>query len=44
GDDIHVHLDAAVRGVGTGACGPDTLPAYRVSAGRRRWRWRVEAI
>ncbi|MBW2232534.1 MAG: DUF4981 domain-containing protein, partial [Deltaproteobacteria bacterium] len=38
GDDIHVHLDAAVRGVGTGACGPDTLPAYRVSAGRRRWR------
>jgi beta-galactosidase len=37
--EVVVHLDAAVRGVGTGACGPDTLPAYRVGGGTYRWRW-----
>ena len=34
-----LHVDIAVRGVGTGACGPDTRPAFRVGAGRHRWRW-----
>jgi beta-galactosidase len=34
-----VHVDGAVRGVGTGACGPDTRPGYRVGPGRYRWRW-----
>jgi beta-galactosidase len=34
-----VHLDVAVRGVGTASCGPDTLPPYRVGPGRHRWRW-----
>ncbi len=38
-DSIEVHIDAAMRGLGTGACGPDTLPAYRVSPGRYRFRW-----
>jgi len=28
-----------VRGVGTGACGPDTRPAYRVGPGTYRWTW-----
>jgi beta-galactosidase len=34
-----LHVDVADRGVGTGSCGPDTLPAYRVGPGRYRWRW-----
>lgn len=29
-----VHLDAAHRGVGTGACGPDVLEKYRIGPGR----------
>ncbi len=31
-----LYLDAAHRGVGSGACGPDTLEQYRVPAGRHR--------
>jgi beta-galactosidase len=38
-DTAELHVDVAVRGVGTGSCGPDTLPAYRVGPGRYRWRW-----
>lgn len=29
----HLYLDAAVRGVGTATCGPDTLPQYRIPSG-----------
>jgi hypothetical protein len=36
-----VELDLAHRGVGTGSCGPDTLPRYQVRAGVHRWRWRL---
>jgi len=36
---IEVHVDLAHRGVGTGACGPDTLPPYRVTGGAARWSW-----
>jgi beta-galactosidase len=36
---IEVHVDTAVRGLGTGACGPDTLPRYRVDGGLHRWSW-----
>jgi beta-galactosidase len=38
-DEVVVHLDVAVRGLGTGACGPDTLPEHRVGGGTYRWRW-----
>lgn len=31
-----VELDWHQRGLGTGACGPDTLPPYRVGSGRHR--------
>jgi beta-galactosidase len=34
---LHVYLDAQQRGVGTGACGPDTLARYRVRGGRFRF-------
>jgi beta-galactosidase len=37
--DVVVHVDVAHRGVGTASCGPDTSPAYRLRAGRWRWRW-----
>ena len=36
--ETHLVLDAAQRGVGTGACGPDTLPRYRVRGGTHRIR------
>ncbi|MDE0803037.1 MAG: DUF4981 domain-containing protein [Acidimicrobiales bacterium] len=36
-DTIEVHVDVLQRGVGTGACGPDTLPPYRVTGGPARW-------
>jgi beta-galactosidase len=42
-DDIEVHIDAAVRGLGTGACGPDTLPEYRVNHGVYRFSWILSA-
>ena len=38
---LHVYLDAGQRGVGTGACGPDTLPRYRVRGGRYRFGYKV---
>ena len=31
-----VQIDVHQRGVGTGACGPDTLPAYRIQPGMYR--------
>lgn len=34
-----MHVDVAVRGVGTGSCGPDTRPAYRIGPGTYRWTW-----
>ena len=43
-DEVVVHLDVGLRGVGTGACGPDTLPEYRVGGGTYRWRWTLTPI
>ena len=34
-----VHIDAAHRGLGTASCGPDTLPAFIVGAGKHHWTW-----
>jgi beta-galactosidase len=42
--DVEVHVDVAQRGVGTGACGPDTAPAHRVGAGVHRWTWRLRPL
>ena len=39
-----VHIDVAMRGLGTGACGPDTLPQYRVGPGTYTFRWMLQAI
>ena len=43
-DEVVVHLDVAQRGLGTGACGPDTLPPFLVGGGTYRWRWTVTPI
>ena len=40
-DQVFVHVDLAQRGLGTGSCGPDTLPRYRIAGGRHTWRWRL---
>ncbi|MFN3216073.1 MAG: glycoside hydrolase family 2 TIM barrel-domain containing protein [Acidimicrobiales bacterium] len=38
---VDVHVDRAVRGLGTAACGPDTAPTHRVGSGRHRFVWRL---
>jgi beta-galactosidase len=37
--NVWVHIDHLRRGVGTGSCGPDTLPQYRIGPGRYEWTW-----
>lgn len=39
-----VYIDHRVRGVGTGSCGPDTLPEYRIGPGRYRWSWTLTLL
>ncbi len=39
---IEVHIDAAVRGLGTAACGPDTTEV--VGGGTYRWDWLFSEI
>ncbi len=39
-----VHIDACHRGVGTAACGPDTLPKYLIKPGTHTWEWIVTLI
>ena len=41
-DRVHLHIDAALRGVGTAACGPDT--DVIVPGGRHRFTWRVARL
>ena len=40
----HLYLDAAVRGVGTAACGPDTLERYRVGSGVYRLGFVISSV
>ena len=40
-DSCWVWIDAAQRGVGSGACGPDTTAAHRVGPGHYRWSYRL---
>ncbi len=32
--EVHLNLDYGQRGLGTASCGPDTLPQYRIPAGK----------
>jgi beta-galactosidase len=38
-DRTFVHVDAAHRGLGTLACGPDTHDRWKLDGGRYRWAW-----
>ncbi|KAF2005654.1 glycoside hydrolase family 2 protein [Amniculicola lignicola CBS 123094] len=42
--DVVVRLDAAHAGVGTGRCGPDTLPQYQVRCEERRFAFVFELV
>ncbi|MEM7329288.1 MAG: glycoside hydrolase family 2 TIM barrel-domain containing protein [Pseudomonadota bacterium] len=39
-----MHIDVAMRGLGTAACGPDALPQFRVGPGTYKFSWWVGAI
>ena len=41
--DVTLYLDAAMRGLGTGSCGPDTRPEYRIHPGTYRLEYRIAA-
>ncbi len=43
-DVVHVHVDAAMRGLGNAACGPEVLPRYRVPGGTHEWTWRLTSL
>ncbi len=43
-DSIEVHIDAAQRGLGTGACGPDTAHDHRIEPGWYRWRFTISEL
>jgi len=40
-DECFVWIDVRQRGVGSGACGPDTLPAHRILPGSYLWSYRL---
>jgi beta-galactosidase len=43
-DETYVTIDGGQRGVGTGACGPDTLLPYRLGPGTYRWAYRLRPM
>ena len=44
GETTEVHVDMAMRGLGTGACGPDTRPDYLVRPGVHTWSWSLRPL
>jgi beta-galactosidase len=40
-DHIEIHLDTAMRGLGTAACGPDTTDEHIVRGGVHEFTWRL---
>lgn len=42
--EVNVTIDGAMRGVGTGACGPDVLDRFVVGPGPHRYRWRLSPV
>ena len=39
-----VHIDVGMRGLGTGACGPDALPEFQLAAGTHSFQWALSAV
>ena len=42
-DNTEVHLDVAMRGLGTAACGPDVAPEYQLHGGRYNFSWMIKS-
>jgi len=42
-DSTEVHIDVGMRGMGTGACGPDVLAPYQVVGGRHQFSWMIRS-
>jgi len=42
--EVYVNLDYGQRGLGTASCGPDTLPQYRIPAGKYRFGFRINSF
>jgi beta-galactosidase len=42
--EVILNLDAAQRGLGTGSCGPDTLPQYCLLAREYRFSYRLTVL
>jgi beta-galactosidase len=40
--ETFLNLDYLNAGLGTGSCGPETLPRYRVSTGRHKWSYNLQ--
>jgi len=43
-ETTEVHIDAALRGLGTAACGPDTLAPYLVGPGTYHFQWQLKRV
>lgn len=45
-DTVEVHVDTAMRGLGTAACGPDALPQFHIRDRVYNWSWalRTEVV
>ncbi|MEL7539717.1 MAG: glycoside hydrolase family 2 TIM barrel-domain containing protein [Pseudomonadota bacterium] len=43
-DTSEIHIDVAMRGLGTGACGPDALPQYLVGPGLYKFSWIISPL
>lgn len=44
GDRVHVIVDLAQHGIGSGSCGPGTLPRYELRAGQASIRLRFDPV
>jgi beta-galactosidase len=42
--EVILNLDAALRGLGSGSCGPDTLPQYCLMANEYRFAYRLAVV
>lgn len=43
-DTTEVHIDVGLRGLGTGACGPDALREYLLGPGTYHFTWMIHGI
>ena len=42
--EIYLHIDTAMRGLGTASCGPDTLDQYRLLKSKYEFKFSLEPI